>query len=85
MAQVIVVNMKCGGCVANVKSSMTDVGYKNVNVDLEKQLVSFEGDIEKAKVLLSKMGYPEAGTPEAESLIKKVKSYISCGIGKMKQ
>jgi len=84
MNTVIVTNIKCGGCEKSILSSLQKAGLRNVSVDLAEQKVSFEGDSEAAKKVLSKMGYPEAGSPEAKSLMKKAKSYVSCAIGRMK-
>jgi len=78
-----VVNIKCGGCRNTVISGLQKEGFSNVDVNIETQEVSFEGDIEKAKTLLSKMGYPEATSEEARSMMKKAKSYVSCAVGKM--
>jgi hypothetical protein len=54
-----------------------------VEVNIEKQEVGFEGDVEKAKAILSKLGYPEADSEAAKSLTKKAKSYVSCALGKI--
>jgi len=83
MNKLQIVNVKCGGCQKNIISSLTKAGFSGVDVDLETQTVTFDGDVERAKALLSKMGYPEASSEEAKSLTKKAKSYVSCAIGKM--
>lgn len=85
MESIHVVNIKCGGCEANIISSLKDAGLSNIKVDVENQLVSFEGNVEIANSILSKMGYPEANSPEAKKLSKKARSYISCAVGKMKK
>lgn len=79
-----VVNIKCGGCVKSIIGALEKEGMKNVSVEIENQTVNFEGEPEIAKGVLSKMGYPAAGSEEAKSLIKKGQSFISCAIGKMK-
>lgn len=84
MNTIKIVNVKCEGCKNNIVDTLEKNGMLNVSVDLEKQEVSFEGYVQIAKEFLAKMGYPEAGSPEAESLIKKAKSFVSCAIGKMK-
>lgn len=84
MTKIKVVNIKCGGCARGITDSLTKKGFKNVQVDPSCQLVEFEGDIEKAEAVLLKMGYPKAGTKEAESALKKAKSYASCMVGKAK-
>ncbi len=79
-----VTNIKCHGCEKSIISALKRAGFQDVSVDVEKQFVSFEGDKKSADKLLSKMGYPEEGTPEARSLAKKAKSYYSCAVGRMK-
>jgi copper chaperone len=84
MNSIKVTNIKCGGCEKSVISALKKADIKDISVNIESQQVSFEGDAEKAKKILSKMGYPEAGSPEAKSFAKKAKSYVSCAIGRMK-
>ena len=79
-----VVNIKCGGCQNGIIDALQKKGFKDVSVDIEKQEVSFNGDVAEAVQILSKMGYPEASSPAAKSLLKKGLSYVSCAIGKMK-
>lgn len=86
MNQVTVVNIKCGGCEKNIMHSLEKLGCQNIKVDIAKQTITFEdGDLESVKKQLLKMGYPEAGTKEAESVLKKAKSFVSCAIGKMQK
>lgn len=85
MDTINVVNIKCGGCEKGIVSALTKDGMENISVDIESQKVSFDGDAEIAKKTLSKMGYPEANSPEAKKFSKKAKSYISCAIGKTKK
>lgn len=85
MAKIKVVNIKCGGCEAGIVSALSKKGLKDIKVDIDNQEVIFEGDVSLAKKTLTKMGYPEAGSNEAKSMVKKAKSYISCAIGKTKK
>lgn len=85
MSKIKVVNIKCGGCAAGIKSALSKKGFKKVKVDPNCQLVEFEGDPKTAEKILLKMGYPKAGSREAESVIKKAQSYASCMIGKTKK
>lgn len=78
-----VVNIKCGGCEKKITSTLEKAGLTQVAVDVANQTVSFEGDAAIARTSLSGLGYPEAGSPEADSLIKKGHSLISCAIGRM--
>lgn len=84
MNTIKIVNIKCEGCKNTIISTLEKNGMSEVGVDLEKQEVSFEGDMDIAKEQLAKIGYPEIGSEEAKSLIKKAKSLVSCAIGKMK-
>ncbi|PIR13003.1 heavy metal transporter [Candidatus Falkowbacteria bacterium CG11_big_fil_rev_8_21_14_0_20_39_10] len=84
MTTIKVVNIKCGGCEKGIISALEKEGLKNVQVDVSGQEVSFEGDRDRAAKKLTQMGYPEAGSPAAKSLLKKAKSFVSCAIGKTK-
>lgn len=85
MNSIHVVNIKCGGCEASIVSALQRAGLSKIKVDVGSQLVSFEGDADEAKKILTKMGYPEADSPKARKLSKKAKSYITCAVGKMKK
>ncbi len=81
-----IVNLKCGGCVNTVKKGVLSIeGINEVEVDLDASKViiptSDEKLIEEAKAKLSKMGYPEIG--DANTMIHKAKSFVSCATGKM--
>ena len=80
-----VINVKCGGCEANIVDSLEKLGLTNVKVNSKDQTVSFTGDEEIAKKKLAKMGYPEVSSPEAKKILGKAKSYLSCLIGKTKK
>ncbi|KKQ93502.1 MAG: hypothetical protein UT66_C0041G0014 [candidate division CPR2 bacterium GW2011_GWC1_39_9] len=84
MSQIQVVNIKCGGCEKNITESLVKSGLQDVRIDVSTQTVSFEGSVETAEKILTKMGYPKAGTPEAKKLSKKAKSFVSCAIGRIK-
>ncbi len=81
-----IVNLKCGGCVNTVKKGLLSIdGVDNVEVDLEASKVTIftddENVIAETKAKLSKMGYPEIG--DANTLMHKAKSFVSCATGKM--
>lgn len=83
----VVDNIKCGGCAANIKDSLLKVKtVEKVMVNVEKSEVSIEydGNTDRSVFVekLSGMGYPELGT---STLFQKGKSYVSCAIGKVKQ
>lgn len=75
-------NMSCDGCVNSITKGLhTIAGVGEVNVDLEKGIISLEGEFDQEVVLekLSKMGYPQKGN---NTLLKQAKSYVSCATGK---
>ena len=84
MQTIKVVNMKCGGCEKTISSALEKEGFTNISVKAPEGIVFFEGDEQRAESILSKLGYPKEGTLEAENLLKKAKSYVSCALGKMK-
>jgi copper chaperone CopZ len=80
-------NLKCGGCEATIIEKLSKLkNITNVSVNQQYDTVTFEymesSDLELVKKELSKLGYPPFG--EKNSLPKKVKSYISCAIGRIK-
>lgn len=78
-------NLKCNGCANTIKKTLSKMnGIKNVKVNFEPESVEVEFDESLTKredfvQQLSKLGYPEKGN---NTLIKNVKSYISCAIGR---
>jgi len=83
MKKIKVVNIKCEGCKGGIIASLEARGLKNVDIDIENQTVSFNGDEKVAREMLDKMGYPEKGSSGASCWIRKMRSYISCAKGKM--
>lgn len=87
--QLIVDNIKCGGCAKTITKSLTDLGLKNVLVDHEKSLVELDNpeNIEALKSAVKKLkelGYPLIETEEGlRAVALKAKSYLSCAIGKL--
>jgi copper chaperone CopZ len=83
---IIVANLKCDGCEKSIKNKLTIMsGVKSVIVDQDKDLViiKHEGKIDRKQFLnsLNNLGYPEA--TKENGLLLKLKSYVSCAIGKM--
>jgi len=80
-------NLKCEGCASTIKNSISSLlGVKEVEVnnDLSNVTVKYdEGDISHKKITqkLASIGYPEMG--DANSLLTKAKSYVSCAIGRI--
>ncbi len=79
-------NLKCGGCAKTITDKLLDINdVSNVQVDTNLNTVSLnysqESTLENIKNVLSNIGYPIFG--EENTLGKKVKSYVSCAVGKM--
>ena len=80
-------NLKCGGCAHTITSRLEALGdIDSVMVNTDENSVSFdfqtESNLEEAKTLLSKLGYPAVG--ELNPLTKKAKSFVSCAVGRLK-
>ena len=84
-AKIYIENLKCGGCAATIKKgilSLDDVIDIEVNVDESLVIITSKNkDFSSVKEKLAKMGYPEVG--DANTLLHKAKSYVSCATGKM--
>jgi copper chaperone len=85
MAILKVTNIKCGGCENMIISALKKAGLTEIKVDVTSQTVSFAGEADKAGKVLSSLGYPEAGSKEEGSILKKAKSYASCMVGRIKK
>lgn len=85
MEKIRIVNLKCGGCAKSIKEALSKDEFSAVSVDEKTSQVSFLGNRAKAVQILENLGYPEAGSEKAKSLLKKAKSYVSCARGKMKK
>jgi len=86
MTTIEILNLKCGGCANTIKKGILTVeGISEVSVDVETSKVSFNAANETITALvkekLSKMGYPEIG--DANTIIHKAKSFVSCATGRM--
>ena len=81
-------NMKCGGCANTITKSLENIaGIRDVHVDIDKGLVSFDGDSSlytDAVQRLDQLGYPVQGTASGlHGAVEAVKSYVSCAIGRV--
>lgn len=86
--QVVVENIKCGGCASTIKKRLLeDARIQAVDVDVATGTVFIdagEDDLVSWKALLLKLGYPERGTAEGMAAAKAMaKSFVSCAIGRM--
>ncbi len=84
MSKIEVVNIKCGGCAKSIEDALLKNGLTDVKVDPSCQTVEFTGDVKVAEEVLTRLGYPRAGSEEAQSLVKKAKSFASCMVGRLK-
>ena len=84
-----VVNVKCGGCANTVQTELEKLWVENIEVcftendSSENRTIKFDWDFDQVKEKLTKLGYPEVGSEEAKSFLKKAKSFVSCAVGKM--
>lgn len=81
---IIVENIKCGGCVKSISKELKQIdSVTDVEINLEEGIVNASGDSKMNRALLvnklTAMGYPEKGS---NSTSLKVKSYMSCAVGK---
>jgi len=87
---ITVENIKCGGCAGTITKKLTSTfDTDDVDVNIEQGTISIDIDIAKreelVKVLLD-LGYPETDSVHGfDSAKAKVKSFVSCAIGKIDQ
>ena len=84
--ELFVDNIKCHGCANTIQREMKKFEQvKDVRVDVERGavIIDHEGNDELKEELckkLKRLGYPEQGKGSRGA---KVKSYVSCAIGRM--
>lgn len=86
MTTIEILNLKCGGCANTVKKGVSAIeGVNSVTVDVENSIVTIDSTEESIVTLVKKklasLGYPEVG--DANTIIHKAKSFVSCATGKM--
>ncbi len=86
-ATLYIQNLKCVGCEATIIDKLSRLkNITEVSISIIDAKVDFEyeakKDLEIVKKELSKLGYPPFG--EKNNLTKKVKSYVSCAVGRIK-
>ncbi|NND63318.1 MAG: heavy-metal-associated domain-containing protein [Flavobacteriaceae bacterium] len=84
----IIQNLKCGGCENTIVTQLSKLeGISEVKVVVEESTVQFGyqnlAQVEAVGHTLSELGYPVQG--DKNTLGKKVKSYVSCMIGRVNQ
>lgn len=85
-AKFIIQNLKCGGCAHTITTKISAIqNVFDTVVDVENSTVQFHYNNENAlmqvKNKLSSLGYPIEG--EANSIVSKAKSFVSCAAGKI--
>jgi len=84
--EIIIENLKCHGCAATITKGLNkfeEVESVDVDVEMSKVGISFQGDdnnVERYKLKLANLGYPEKGD---NTTISVAKSYVSCAIGRV--
>jgi len=86
MKKINILNLKCNGCANTIKKGLSSIdGVEHVDVALENSEITIndvsEDVFNKVKEKLSKMGYPEVG--DANSMLHKAKSIVSCASGRL--
>ncbi len=86
MKTIQILNLKCNGCASTIKKGLLSIESVNeVEVTLENSEVKINQVTDvvftSVKEKLSKMGYPEVG--DANTMMHKAKSFVSCATGKM--
>jgi len=86
MMTINILNLKCNGCASTIKKGLLSIeGIDTVEVTLESSEIKInevsEAIFTNVKKKLSNMGYPEVG--DANTVIHKAKSFVSCASGKM--
>ncbi len=79
-------NLKCHGCANTISTRINNIeGIDEIIVNNDDNTVAFthlsNQQLEDAKTLLSKLGYPIVG--DNNPITKKAKSFVSCAVGRM--
>lgn len=88
--QLLVDNLKCGGCAATIKRELKKIaGISDVEVFPEKSEVDVtyneKTNLNLVYEKLNSIGYPLTGTEQGglEKVTTNLKSYVSCAIGRL--
>lgn len=87
--QFIVENIKCDGCAKTIRKTLEEIGFKNISVNFEQCSIEVDtpSDVSAVSIAVKKLkdlGYPLIETEEGlTAALLKVKSYLSCAIGKI--
>ena len=85
-----IANVRCDGCANTITSSLSKEGFSSLHVDLSCEPrkitleISDEAQVAHLRSILKKLGYPffDEEIGNAESIVLKTKSVVSCAIGK---
>lgn len=86
--EIYITNIKCSGCSNTIKTQWEKIWISHIEIwfwseDTHlKRKISFEGDRELFLETLKKLWYPEYGSEESKSMMKKLKSFVSCALWK---
>lgn len=83
---IIVQNLKCGGCATTIKNRLSEINnISEITVDTDTATVSFiaqdADDALAVKDRLKSLGYPSI--EDANGMLSKAKSFVSCATGKI--
>lgn len=86
-----VANVRCGGCANTITKALKETGFEEVSVDLSCEPrkvtvdITDEAQLARFKAILRSLGYPLTTEERGftEDTILKVKSIVSCAIGKI--
>lgn len=84
-------NIRCGGCANTITTKLTEMNQvKEVHVNIDERTVIIKTNPDSGDDMrqtlgkkLAKLGYPEIGTVDSNSLMTKATSVVSCAIGKV--
>ena len=82
-----ILNVKCESCAKLIKSKLLEeFGEVDINLELEPREITVKKDDydeDKFKSAIKNLGYPVSD--DKNCLMTKMKSYVSCMIGKIKK
>lgn len=82
--QLILENIKCGGCEQTIRKALMKMGAEDIELDHENGSVDFsyqnEKHLESIRKKLESLGYPDAGQ---SNFRLRARSYVSCMIGRL--
>ncbi|AXG69818.1 heavy-metal-associated domain protein [Kordia sp. SMS9] len=84
---IIIQNLKCGGCVKTIITKLAELPtISEIEINTKTSTVSFTttntDDALEVKAKLKALGYPSI--EDANSILTKAKSFVSCASGRMK-